>query len=93
MTLETVQALSIKFAVKLVRLKVDIIYASSVILTFTQGHNCVANWTLILTCSLIVISQTILRYGIQSWHDGRLMHGVIIMLILISMTLTLMQGF
>ena len=33
----------------------------------------------------------ILSYGIQTWHDGRLMHGIHV-LMLVSTTLTLMQG-
>ena len=41
---QTVQALPIKFAVKIVRLKVNII-ASRITFTFTQGHNHVSNFT------------------------------------------------
>ena len=35
-----------------------------------------------------------LCYDIQTWHNGRLMHGIryIYMLMLVSMTLTLTQG-
>ena len=35
----------IKFAVKIVRLKVNIIFSSPMILLFAQGHNCVSNLT------------------------------------------------
>ena len=38
---ETIQAILIKFAVKIVRLKVYMTIASSMILIFTQGHQCV----------------------------------------------------
>ena len=58
--------------------------------TFAQGHN----WLKcdnFLTGTVIVISQKdfFLVYGIQAWHGGRVMHN---MLMLVSMTLTLMQG-
>ena len=36
---ETTQAIPIKFAVKIVRLKVNMTIVSSMTVTFTQGHN------------------------------------------------------
>ena len=42
---ETVQAIPIKFAVKIVRLKVYMTIALPIILTFIQGHKCVSNLT------------------------------------------------
>ena len=36
----------IKFAVKIVRLKVSMTIASLMILTFIQGHKCVSNLTI-----------------------------------------------
>ena len=42
---ETFQAMPIKFALKIVRLKVYIIIASPMILTITQGYKCVSNLT------------------------------------------------
>ena len=57
-------------------------------LTFAQGHNCVSKLDKCLTCSLIVISR-IFSCDIQTWHDCRLVHGI---LMLILMTLTLIQG-
>ena len=73
--LEMFQAIPIKFAVKIVQLKpkVFIIFASPMTLTFTQGHNCISNHNF-LTSSLVIVSDIYLRYGIQTWHDGR--HGI-----------------
>ena len=42
---ETVEAMAIKFAVKIVRLKVCMTIANVMTLTFTEGHNCVSNLT------------------------------------------------
>ena len=42
---ETIQAMPIKFAVKIVRLQVCTTIASPMTLTFIQGHKCVTNWT------------------------------------------------
>ena len=42
---ETVQAMPIKFAVKIVRLKVYMTIASLMTLTFIQGHKCISNLT------------------------------------------------
>ena len=40
--------------------------------TFIQGHTCISNLT---TFNLQYIGQY-LSYYIQSWHGGRLMHGL-----------------
>ena len=43
---ETIEAIPIKFAVKICRRKVNIIFfLSQMTLLFTQGHNCVSNLT------------------------------------------------
>ena len=42
---ETIQAMPIKFAVKIVRLKVYMTIVSPITLTFKQGHKCVSNLT------------------------------------------------
>ena len=42
---ETIHATPIKYAVKIVRLKVYMIIASLLTVTFIQGHKCVSNWT------------------------------------------------
>ena len=39
------QAIAIKFAVKIVRLKVYMTIVSPMTLTFTQGHNCISDLT------------------------------------------------
>ena len=44
-TSETIQAMPIMFAVKIIRLKVYMTIASPTIMTFIQGHKCVANLT------------------------------------------------
>ena len=46
---ETVQAMPIKFAVKIVRLKVYMAIASPMTLKFIQGHKCVSNLS---TCNI-----------------------------------------
>ena len=45
-------------------------------LLFTQGHNCVSNWTMFLTCTIAAMYRTVFINGIHIWHDGRLMHGI-----------------
>ena len=86
---ETVQAVPIKFAVKIVRLKVNIIFSQSDDL----DHNCVSNVT-----NVYLYNNTNNYIGqdwcdIQTWHVGRFMHGICnTMLILVSMTLTFMHG-
>ena len=45
---ETLQAVLIKFAVKIVRLKVWMIFSQSDGLALTQGHNCISNLTNVL---------------------------------------------
>ena len=72
---ETVQAMPIKFAVKIVRLKVYNNLLSLMTLLFTQGHNCISNWTICLTCSIIAISRTVFKLWQSTCHDGRHMHG------------------
>ena len=42
---ETIAAMPIKFAVKIVQLKVFMTIASPMTLTFIPGHKCVSNWT------------------------------------------------
>ena len=42
---ETIEVLPIKFAVKIVRLKVYMVIASLMTLTFIQVHKCVSNMT------------------------------------------------
>ena len=42
---ETFQPMPITFAVRNVQLKIYITIGSPMTLTFTQGHNCVSNWT------------------------------------------------
>ena len=57
---ETVQAMPIELAVKILRLKVGVYYmtiASLMTLTFTQGHNCVSN----LAIFQLVMSHTIFK--------------------------------
>ena len=59
---ESFQAMPIKFAVEIVRLKVYMIVASPMNLTFTQGHNRVRlklDKFEYLTCSLIVLYRTL----------------------------------
>ena len=81
---------NIMFAVKIVRLKVYMTIAIPTTLTFVQGHKCVSN---LLFFNLQYLGQY-LSYCIQSWRDGRLIDTMnfVIMLTLILMTLTLMQG-
>ena len=52
---QTFQAVFVIFGVNIVRLRVYIIVASSMTLTFTEGYNCVSNLPIFLTCSLIEI--------------------------------------
>ena len=54
-------------------------------LLFTQGDNCVSNLTYVKR-AIIAISRTVLKQGIQTWYDSRLMHGIY-MRMLVSMTL------
>ena len=65
---EAVQVLSIKFVVKIGWLKVYIIsyFFSPMSLLFSQGHNCVSNMTILLTCTIIAISQTVFKL----WHSN-----------------------
>ena len=45
---ETVQAMPIKFALKITQLKVYMIFTIPMTVTFTQGHKCIANLTIVL---------------------------------------------
>ena len=38
--------MTIKFVMKIVRLKVHIIFAIPITLTFSKGHNCHSKWTI-----------------------------------------------
>ena len=49
---ETFQAMPIKFALEIVRLKVSMTIASPMTLTCIQGHKCVSNLTTFLTCNV-----------------------------------------
>ena len=62
------EVMPIKFAVKIVRLKVYIIFCQYDDLDLRQK---VDNVVVVV----IAISRT-LSYGIQTWHDGRLMYGI-----------------
>ena len=45
-------------------------------LTFTQGHNYVSNLTNVLLVTQYNYLGQYLSYDIQTWHDGRRMHGM-----------------
>ena len=84
---EAVQVIPIKFAVKTVRLKVfffllPVRWPCSSLKVTTSSQT----WQVFNSH----ISGT-LSYGILTWHDGRRMHDIY-MVVLVSMTLTLMQG-
>ena len=49
---ETIQAIPITFAVKIVWLKVYMSIASPMTLTFIQGHKCVSNLDYFFTCNI-----------------------------------------
>ena len=67
----------------------SLLWRSSDRRSFIQGHKCVSNVT---TYNLQYLGQY-LSYYIQTWRDGKRMDAIIIiMLVLVSMTLTLMQG-
>ena len=55
-----------KLAVKTVRLKVYMTVASPITLIFTQPYNCFSNLTLLLSCSIIAIYQTVFK----QWHSN-----------------------
>ena len=59
--------MTVKFAVKIVRLRVYMTIASPMTLTIIQGHKCTSNLTFILK-----YFRQYLCYYIQTWHDGRL---------------------
>ena len=66
---ETNLAMPIKFAVKIVRLKIHITIAREITLTFIQGHKCASNFSFFTLQYL----GHYLSYYIQIWHDAR--HG------------------
>ena len=75
---------------------VHIIFANLMTLTLIQGHNCISDLTNLNLLFNSNISDTILCYGIQTWHNSRLMHAInnnkiYIMLMLILMTLALIK--
>ena len=82
----SLQAMPIKFAVKIVRLRVCMTIASPMTITFIQGHKCLK-----LDCFLTCNISDILSYYIQTWHDGRLVDALSYLLMLVLVTLTLMQ--
>ena len=90
--LEAVQAVPIKFSVKIVRLRSIIKLANAMTLTLTEGHNCVSNFTFFLTCTIIVKSRTIIilamAFRLGMTVDLNIMHGNY-MLMLVSMTFDL----
>ena len=75
-TSETVQAVPIKIAVKIVRLKVHITFSQSDDLALHSRSQVRLKLDKRLTCTIVVISRAVFTlYGIQTWHDGRFMHG------------------
>ena len=62
----TVQAMAIKFAVKIVRLKVYMTIASPMTVTFIQGHKCVSNLTPLFYFIKLAISRTIIIKRLHS---------------------------
>ena len=74
---ETVQAMPITVAVRIVRLKVYIICSQSDDLALHSRSQLRLKLDKSLTCTIIALSRTVcLSYVIQTWHDGRLMHGI-----------------
>ena len=76
---ETVQAMTIAFAVKIVGQKVYMTITSTMALTFIQGYKSVSNLTW-ASLKLQYIGQY-LSYYIQTWHDGRLMDALMLMIV------------
>ena len=70
--LETVQAILITFAVKIVLLKVYIIVSQSDDLALHSRSQLDKSYT----CTIIAISRTAFKLWHPTWHDGRLMHGI-----------------
>ena len=82
------------FAVKIDRLKVDIIFSQSDDLDLHSRSQPRLRVAKCFTCTIIVTDIYLgqyLSHGIQTWHDGRLTHGIY-MRMLMLVTLTLMQG-
>ena len=84
---------AIMFAVKGVRLKVYKTITSPMTLLFTQGHKCASNLTFCEVVVYIAISRTVSKLGHSSlaWRQTYAWH-IITIPMLISMTLTLLQG-
>ena len=66
--LETVQAIPIKFDVKIVRRKVLIIFSQSDDLALHSRSQLCLKLDKCLTCTIIAIFWTV-NHGIQTWHD------------------------
>ena len=77
---ETVQAIPIKFAVKIVRQKVYVIFSQSDDLAVHARSQLRLKVDKCLTCTIILIAiiylGQYLSYGILTWHDGRSVHGI-----------------
>ena len=70
---KSIQAMTIKFAVRVVQLRVYMTIASLMTLTFIHGHKCASN--------------KIFKYYIQTWHD--LWMSYMLMFVLMTLTLIL----
>ena len=69
----------ITFSEKIVRLKVYIIFSQSDDLDLHSRSQLRLKLDTFLSCCLIVIGylgQYYVSYGIQTWNDGRLVHGI-----------------
>ena len=75
----------IKFAVKIVRVKVYMTGASPMTLTFTQGPRCISK--LIYCLNLQYLGQY-LSYYIKTWHIC--MAYIMLMLVLMNLTLKML---
>ena len=85
---ETVQAMAIKFAVKIVQLKVYIIFSQSNDLALHSKSQLHLKHDNCLTCIIIAISRT----AFKLWHSNLAVDlCMAYLLIFVSMTLTLMQ--
>ena len=62
---------------KIVRLKVWISFSQSDDLAIHSRSQVRLKLDKCLTCTITAISRTVfISYGIQTWHDGRHMHGI-----------------
>ena len=68
---ETIHTMPIMFAVKIVSLKVYMTIASPMTLTFNSR----SQMRLTLLFNLQYLEQY-LSYYVQTWHDGKLIHGI-----------------